>query len=404
MNPPPIAVEPATRGTIGLLVRALGGVLDRLDAGLASGAIEVTLPTGGVRMLGGRGAGPAARIMLHRWRALVRAGLGGSSGLYRAWAAGDWESPDPVALFEVIGRNRRTLGETGRAQGIMRIVKRLHHAMRRNTLVGARRNIEAHYDLGDDFYATWLDPSMTYSSALFDDALSISLEAAQARKLEAMLARTGTAPGDHILEIGCGWGSFAALAAHGGRRVTAVTISPAQAAYVEKLGLPGVTVSCTDYRKGQGVYDAVVSIEMAEAVGQAWWPAYLAAIARALKPGGRAALQFIAIDDAIFESYARNVDFIQRYVFPGGMLLSESRFRTLADGAGLEWRDRASFGAHYAETLKAWRARFEAAVAEGRLSARNPAFLKLWRYYLMYCEGGFRGGGIDVVQVTLVKR
>ncbi|WP_174298192.1 class I SAM-dependent methyltransferase, partial [Sphingomonas bacterium] len=211
-----------------------------------------------------------------------------------------------------------------------------------------------------------------------------------------------------LLEIGCGWGSFAEGAARAGVAVHAITLSAEQKALVEeriaRAGLTGVEVSLTDYRDVAGTFDAVASIEMAEAVGAEYWAGYARAIARALKPGGRAAIQFIAIDEPLFDAYANGVDFIQRYVFPGGMLLSEARFRAAAVAAGLDWRDRRGFGQDYAETLRLWRLRFDAAVAERRLPVRFDArFVALWRYYLMYCEGGFRGGGIDVAQVTLVK-
>ena len=275
---------------------------------------------------------------------------------------------------------------------------------------GSRRNIAAHYDLGNDFYREWLDETLSYSSALFDEALIVSepLEEAQARKLAAILSRTAARPGDKLLEIGCGWGSLVAAAAGTGIHVHAITLSAEQKAEVEArmaaAGHRDVTVTLTDYRDVTGTYDAIASIEMVEAVGEEYWPDYLATIARALKIGGRAAVQFIAIDDAIYPAYAGNVDFIQRYVFPGGMLLSEGRFRGLAEAAGLAWRDRVGFGLHYAETLRRWRVRFDAAVAEGRLPARfDRGFVELWRYYLMYCEGGFRGGAIDVAQVTLVR-
>jgi cyclopropane-fatty-acyl-phospholipid synthase len=341
------------------------------------------------------------------WRAIVRLVTGGSAGWYRAWADGDWSSPDPVPLFDLFMRNAVSLGETARAGGFKRLVGRITHWLRRNDKTGARRNIEFHYDLGNDFYALWLDSTMTYSSAMFA-APDQSLEAAQVAKLTAMLDRTATVPGDTILEIGSGWGSFAEVAARAGRKVHGITLSAEQKAAVDArmaaAGLDDVAVSLTDYRDVTGQYDAVVSIEMVEAVGQKYWPAYLQAVAGALKPGGRAAIQYILIDDAIFESYARNIDFIQRYVFPGGMLLSESRFRALAEQHGLGWHDRVTFGLDYAETLRRWRVAFDAAVEAGKLPPEfDVHFVSLWRYYLMYCEGGFRGGGIDVAQVTLVK-
>ena len=386
-------------------------LLDRIDAGLAEGSLAATLPDGRSRLLGGRAAGPAAVVDLRSWRALIRLATGGSAGWYVAWSKGEWASPDPTVLFELFMRNRRTLGGTARSGGVVRMLSSLRNNLRRNSHAGSRRNIEFHYDLGNDFYALWLDHTLTYSSALFEEPVSVEqgLEAAQIAKIDAMLDRLNVAPGDRILEIGCGWGAFAQAAAQRGLSVHAVTLSAEQeravADRIAAAGLAGVTVSRTDYRDVVGMYDAVASIEMVEAVGEAYWPAYLAAIARALKPGGRAAIQYITIDDAIFEAYAGNVDFIQRYVFPGGMLLSESRFRALAEAHGLAWTDPRAFGQHYAETLRRWRVAFDAAVAEERLPARfDKYFIDLWRYYLMYCEGGFRGGGIDVAQVTLVKR
>ncbi|WP_408079216.1 class I SAM-dependent methyltransferase [Sphingomonas plantiphila] len=390
-----------------VLAPMLRRLLDRIDAGLSEGAIDATLPGGMRRRLGGRRPGPEAVVEIRNWRALWRLATGGSAGWYEAWQAGEWTSPDPVPLFDLFVRNRASLGEAGRARGPMRFAKRLWHWLHRNSRTGSRRNIAYHYDLGNDFYAPWLDASMTYSSALFAPGTATLAEAQQA-KLAAILERTGTLPGERILEIGCGWGSFVELAARAGRQVHGITLSTEQKAHVEarmvRAGLGGVDVSLTDYRDVIGTYDAVASIEMVEAVGQDYWSDYLATIARVLKPGGRAAIQYIAIDDAIFDSYARNVDFIQTYVFPGGMLLSEPRFRAIAERHGLRWEDRVEFGGDYAETLRLWREAFDAAVAEGRLPAEfDRHFIDLWRYYLMYCEGGFRGGGIWVAQVTLVR-
>lgn len=381
--------------------------LDRMDAAIVDGAIEASLPDGTTRLLGGRRPGPNPVVHLHSWRALISLAAGGSAGWYEAWARGDWSSPDPVPLFEIFTLNRTTLALLGRASPATRMFRRLAHRMRRNDKAGSRRNIAYHYDLGNDFYREWLDPTLTYSSALFSGGGA--LEAAQRAKLDAILARTATRPGDAILEIGCGWGSFAETAARGGRRVHALTLAAEQKRHVEArmaaAGLAEVAVELTDYRDVAGRYDAVASIEMVEAVGQEYWPAYLQTIARVLKPAGRAAIQYIAIDDAIFEHYAANVDFIQTYVFPGGLLISESRFRRIAEGCGLEWVDPHHFGADYAETLRLWREAFDAADREGRIPiAFDNAFRELWRYYLMYCEGGFRGGAIDVAQVTLVKK
>ena len=397
----------ARRGLIARAVsRIFHRILDRLDAGIEAGALEAILPDGTFRVLGARAPGTLVHVNLNSWRALIRLGQSGSVGWYQAWEAGEWDSPDPVPLFDLFMRNRVSLGSSARASGFSRLIKRAAHALRRNDSKGAKRNIMAHYDLGNDFYECWLDPTMSYSSALFEDG--DTLEGAQQHKMAALMARLDLKPGSNILEIGCGWGAFAKLCAEGGHEVTAITLSPSQKLHAEAAvaGMANApTYQLLDYRDVRGSYDAIASIEMVEAVGQAYWPAYLDVIARSLKPGGRAAIQFIMIADDIFERYAQSADFIQTYVFPGGMLLSESRFRALAEARGLVWDAPQHFGIDYAETLKLWRERFDDAVEAGKLpNGFDERFIKLWRYYLMYCEGGFRGGGIDVAQVTLIKQ
>jgi len=382
-------------------------LLDRIDAGLARGSLEAVLPDGSFRILGGRADGPFCEVRLVRWRALLRLIMGGSAGWYRAWAAGDWTSPDPVPLFALFMANAVTLGNVARPNGPGRWFGRLFHWARRNHRKGARRNIAYHYDLGNDFYSLWLDRQMHYSSALFRDPddPKESLERAQQRKVDAILDRLDLKDGCSLLEIGCGWGGLAEQALERCRvSYDGLTLSAEQAAYArERLG-SGANILLTDYRDAQGQYDAIASVEMVEAVGQEYWPAYLAAIARLLKPGGRAAIQYILIDDAIFSQYARSADFIQTYIFPGGMLISESRFRALAEANGLEWCDTNHFGLHYAETLRRWREQLDQIIDSGLLPPSfDQHFVALWRYYLMYCEGGFRGGMINVAQVTLVK-
>jgi cyclopropane-fatty-acyl-phospholipid synthase len=372
-------------------------VVDRIDAGLAVGQIDIFLPDGSFRVLGGRAAGPSCTVIVRRWRAFVRLARSGSVGWYEGWAAGDWSSPDIVTLFELFARNRTTLKQTARAKGLSRIVKRMRHTLNRNSRKGARRNIVAHYDLGNDFYAAWLDPTMSYSSAIF--AQGDTLEMAQRRKQAAVLDRLSLRPGGTMLEIGCGWGSLSQTARERGAAVTAISLSPSQLDYA-RAHYGDVDFRLCDYRDVAGQYDAIASVEMVEAVGERYWPAYLDTIVRCLKPSGRAAIQFISIPDDMYEAYRAGVDFIQTYIFPGGMLLSESRFRALAEARGLAWTDEHRFGADYAETLKVWRARFEIAALPASF---DSAFIDLWRYYLMYCEGGFRSGGIDVIQVTLVK-
>jgi cyclopropane-fatty-acyl-phospholipid synthase len=386
--------------------RGFGRVLDRIDAGLLAGGIDATLPDGTRRILGGRAPGPMPVVHLQSWRALVRLMTSGSVGWYKAWAQGEWSSPDPVPLFDLFMRNGESLGETARAKGFFRIVNWLAHRLRRNDKSRARRNIEHHYDLGNDFYAAWLDESMTYSSAVFSERPHEPLEAAQERKIRLLLDRLDLKPGQRLLEIGCGWGSLAEIGARDyGVHVTGLTLSQAQKDYAEqRLRALPASIELTDYRDVAGTFDAVASVEMVEAVGQEYWPDYLRSIARVLKPGGKAALQLISIREPLFESYASSADFIQTYIFPGGMLVSEPRFRVIAEQEGLSWHDRRGYGLHYAETLKHWRQRFDSAVEEGRLPPGfDRSFHDLWRYYLMYCEGGFRGAGIDVAQVTLVN-
>lgn len=393
-------------------------IVDRIDAGLERGSIAATLPDGRTRLLGGRAPGFGAEITLHSWRALVRLATAGSVGWYQAWEAGEWESPDPVPIFALFMDNAVSLGDVGRARGPWRLLTRAVHWLHRNTRSGSLRNIHAHYDLGNDFYEAWLGETMIYSSAMYREpdnrpsALSqfvTELDVAQSNKVGEILRRLALAPGDRLLEIGCGWGTLAALAAsHAGVHVDAISLSDEQLAFARERWAvePGsVDFRKQDYRDVAGQYDAIASVEMVEAVGRRYWPDFLDCVARNLKTGGRAAIQLISMSEAIFESYAQSADFIQTFVFPGGMLINESEFRALAEERGLAWEDRQGFGIDYARTLRTWRANFDDAVEEGRLPAGFDArFVALWRYYLMYCEGGFLGGGIDVAQVTLVKR
>ena len=390
-----------------LFARSFAVVLDQIEERLEVGGIDATLPDGSRRRIGFKADGAVAIVHIHSWYALVRLVTSGSIGWYRAWAKGEWSSPDPVPLFALFTANARSLGDTGRAKGAARLFNMVKHRRRDNDRGRARENIAAHYDLGNDFYLAWLDETMTYSSARFASS-DEPLEAAQLRKVHTLLDRLDLKPGDRLLEIGCGWGTLAIEAAKRGATVVGLTLSTEQKSWAEaKIGEAGLSsqieIRLQDYRDTAEQFDAVASVEMVEAVGQRWWPAYLDCIARNLKPGGRAALQFIGIDHEIFEGYVRNPDFIQAYIFPGGCLLDEPRFEALARERGLSWQDREGFGLDYAETLKRWRQGYAAAVAAGRLHGFDQAFHELWGYYLMYCEGGFRGRAIDVAQVTLVK-
>ena len=390
-----------------LFARGFAKLLDQIDERLEVGGIVATQPDGTIRRLGFRGPGPEPIVHLHSWNALVRLAISGSIGWYRAWAKGEWSSPDPVPLFALFMANRHSLGGLARSKGMARAFNLLRHSLRRNDLTGARDNVAAHYDLGNDFYSAWLDDTMTYSSARFASA-DESLEAAQERKVALLLDRLDLKPGQRLLEIGCGWGGLAIAAAKRGVSVVGLTLSIEQKKWADARSLRAgvfdrVEIRLADYRETAEQFDAVASVEMVEAVGMRWWPAYFDAIARNLKPGGRAALQFISFDHTLFDSYSRNPDFIQAYIFPGGMLVDEPRFAALAAERGLSWQDREAFALDYAETLRRWRQRYDAAVARGDLKEFSDRFHQLWRYYLMYCEGGFRGGGIDVAQVTLVK-
>ncbi|WP_091148120.1 cyclopropane-fatty-acyl-phospholipid synthase family protein [Novosphingobium sp. CF614] len=392
-------------------------VLDRIDRGLDRGSILATLPGGRTCLLGGRRPGFDAVVEIRSWRALLRLATAGSVGWYQAWEAREWDSPDPVPLFALFMDNAVPLGSAGRAHGPWRLVSRILHWLNRNTRSGSLRNIHAHYDLGNDFYGQWLGETMIYSSALYGEesdgpnALNqfvTELDAAQSAKVRAIAGRLGLEPGARVLEIGCGWGTLAAfLAEQACAHVDAISLSDEQLGFARERWKPGhgsVDFRKQDYRDVAGIYDAVVSVEMVEAVGRRFWPDFMDCVARNLKPGGRAAIQYIAMRDELFEAYAGSADFIQTYIFPGGMLIKESEFRRLAGERGLAWENRRGFGRDYARTLRDWRRNFDRAVEEGRLPPGfDERFVRLWRFYLMYCEGGFLGGGIDVAQVTLVK-
>ena len=387
----------------GLIARMIapgfGKILDKIDDALISGTIHGRLPDGTLRTLGGRAPGFECVVELRSWNALVRLASNGSVGWYQAWASGEWWSPDPVPLFALFMQHAERLGDTARAKGPFRHALKLAHLVNRNTHAGAKKNIAAHYDLGNDFYEAWLDPTMTYSSAMFGDATD--LEAAQKAKWASLAARLGNPAS--VLEIGCGWGGLSGFLLERGAQVTGISLSDEQLAWA-RAHHSGVDFRHQDYRAVDGSFDAIASVEMVEALGREYWPTFMDCIARNLNPGGRAAIQYISMRDELFDDYAASADFIQAYIFPGGLLIRTSEFRRLAEERGLAWHGQQDFGIDYAETLRLWRERFDLAVAQGRLpDGFDAPFIDLWRYYLMYCEGGFRGGGIDVHQVTLVK-
>lgn len=398
-------------------------LLDRVDAGLEQGLVRVALPDGTTRQLGGRAPGFEAEVTVHDWRALLRLATAGSVGCYQGWEAGDWSSPDEVSLFALFCANAVSLGDAARARGPWRWLGRALHRLNRNSRGGAARNIHAHYDLGNDFYAAWLDPTMIYSSAIFSEPDDVfrterpanlgqffsELSLGQNRKVAEIDRRLDLSEGSQVLEIGAGWGTLAAfLAEKYHADVTGLSLSDEQIEWARERW-KGIAAGSFDYRKQDyrdthGQFDAIVSVEMVEAVGQEYWPDFFDCLDRNLKPGGRAVLQYITIDDRIFPSYSRGSDFIQTYIFPGGMLVSETAFRALAAERGLQWTDPFEFGEDYADTLMLWRSNFDDAVADGAIpDGFDDRFVRLWRFYLMYCEGGFRGGLIDVAQVTLIK-
>lgn len=380
----------------------------RLLRGLEAGKLQLVLPDGRRLAFAGQEPGPAAEVVVRQSRVMRRLLLGGDLGFAEAYLDGDWDSPDLSALFELAACNRDILVERTRPNALGRLMARLAHGLNRNSRRGSRRNIAAHYDLGNDFYAAWLDGTMSYSAAIFS-APDEALEAAQKRKYRRICRELDLRPGQHVLEIGCGWGGFAEVAASEfGARVTGITLSREQLAFAQaRMAAQGlsdlVELRLQDYRDLQGHFDHIVSIEMVEAVGERYWSGYFDTLRTCLKPGGRAVLQSILIGDAHFEGYRRSPDFIQRYIFPGGMLPTQTRLVDHADVAGLRLADVHLFGIDYAETLARWHAAFERNWPQIRARGFDGRFRRLWRYYLAYCEGGFRGGAIDVGQFTLVR-
>ena len=391
------------RGGGSTALQALNRIFDRLERG----QLDMVTEDGAWR-LQGKQAGPAATLAVHHpYRLLRRLATDGDLGLGEAFVAGDWSSTNLTALLQLLALNEEGFARIGRSSPLAALGYRLSHWLNRNSRAGSRRNIRYHYDIGNDFYRLWLDPSMTYSCALFD-APGTDLATAQERKYRRLLDSLNARPGDHVLEIGCGWGSFARLAAQSGLRVTGITLSEEQLVWgrrqIRQAGLEGrAELRIQDYRDLREQFDHVVSIEMFEAVGEAYWPSYMELINRSLKPGGRAALQFISIDEAFFERYRRNPDFIQKHVFPGGMLPSLPRFRAAAETAGLSIVQEDAFGADYARTLAHWHRRFLDAAPEIQALGYDERFRRMWRYYLAYCEAGFRTSRVDLMQTVMVK-
>ncbi|WP_417492456.1 class I SAM-dependent methyltransferase [Maricaulis sp.] len=392
----------------GALDRFVASRLRRALAGLDDAHLMIQLPSGYRVSCGNPNASQVAEWRVERWNAVLRLGASGALGFAEGYVNAEWETPDLRALLDVLARAFDRIDLARARSGPSRIFGQVQHWLNANTRQGSRRNIAFHYDLGNAFYALWLDESMTYSSACFT-APDQTLEAAQAEKYRRICVAAGLEPGDHVLEIGCGWGGFAEVAARDfGCRVTGVTLSAEQLAYarerISKAGLADqVALQLRDYRDVDEQFDAIVSIEMFEAVGEAHWPVYFDRLAHCLKPGGRAALQIITLREDDFDDYRNTVDFIQKYVFPGGMLPPPSALAREARRAGLEDLGADMFGEDYAETLHRWHVRFNAAWPQIGELGFDERFARIWRYYLAYCEAGFRSGRCDVGQFVYRK-
>ena len=400
-SPDPVSDESLKRSTSARIFdRLFQSMADRFAPNSLSGSLTVRLPGGREITFGHEATGPQAKLVLHDY-SVVRAALKrGGLGFAESYMAGRVDTPDLTKIFDFFIRNFEALRASGGSLFKMRLPDRLWHLLRNNSRKGSKRNIEAHYDLGNDFYSLWLDPSMTYSSAIFANA-DDDLEAAQQRKYDHVLTAIDAKANDRVLEIGCGWGGFAERAARKGLHVHGITLSHEQLAFtrarMERLGFSDSTgFEIRDYRDTQGQYDKVASIEMIEAVGESHWPSYFRTIHDRLKPGGVAAVQAITIAEDFFADYRRKVDFIQRYVFPGGMLLTPAILAEQAAKAGLRLVNAETFADGYVRTLQIWRQRFEAAWPDIAKLGFDERFRRMWRYYLCYCEAGFAARTIDV--------
>lgn len=407
MNHPDVSVLGAKASIAHLAVPAAAKAVLSALARIQGCRIRVVLPDG-QRLAFGDPHGVPVGLTVNDYGFARRVIFGGDIGLAEGFINGEWETDDLPTLLTQLAENMDRFPALHEGGPLGKFLNWMRHRLRANTRSGSKRNILAHYDLGNDFYEAWLDPSMTYSSARFDRGAE-DLEQAQLAKYRALAERLHLKPGEHVLEIGCGWGGFAELAAREyGVRVTGITISDEQFHYarerIERACLSGqVEIRSQDYRDLTGVFDKVVSIEMLEAVGEPFWGGYFAKIAQVLKPGGRAALQTITIRCDLFEQYRDRADFIQRFIFPGGMLPSVQRLRHEVAGAGLEWDAVEAFGDSYARTVSEWSRRFSARWGDIRQMGFDPRFKRLWLFYLAYCEAGFRTGRTDVVQAYLHK-
>jgi cyclopropane-fatty-acyl-phospholipid synthase len=380
----------------------------RVLAKLSIGRLHVQLPDGSSAHFGPLdNSGPHAAIRLDNWNVCAAALNAGDIGFAEAYIAGDWHTPDLPALLHLFIANRNAIESVVYGSWWGSLLYRARHLLRRNSRRGSKKNIHAHYDLGNPFYRLWLDETMNYSAAWFDGDRTRSLADAQRAKVLRALDECGVQPGQRLLEIGCGWGALAEAAAARGAQVVGLTLSSEQLTWAQdRIVAAGaaerVDLRLQDWRDlDDEPFDAIASIEMFEAVGREYWPAFFATLRSKLKPGGRACLQSITIRDDLFARYVRGTDFIQQYIFPGGLLPSPTEFRKAAHAAGFEVSNELAFGADYAETLRRWRERFLAKERRVRTIGFDTRFMRTWEFYLAYCEAAFACGNTDVMQFTL---
>lgn len=377
--------------------------------GLREGRVDITLPDGRTFRVVGSSPGPTARIDVLNPGLFSRVAREGELGFCEAYLDAWWDTPDLQVLLDVLLSSDQWVDRSHPTAGLVRAWQRFNHWLNRNTKTQARRNIAAHYDLGNAFYAQWLDRSMTYSSAIFASPQD-SLEEAQERKYASVADLIGAAPDRSILEIGCGWGGFAEYAAKvRGAKVTGLTISREQHDFAKRrmfeAGLAErVEIVIRDYRDERGSYDGIASIEMFEAVGEKYWPSYFDAVRDRLKPGATATIQVITIPDTLFPTYRKTVDFIQKYIFPGGMLPSPEALRREIERADLAYVGSLEFGESYSETLRRWRGAFDRAWPTIEPLGFDPRFKRMWDFYLTSCAAAFRTGTTDVAQVSMMRR
>ena len=388
---------------------AAGRAVLQLLQRLQHGSLTLQLPDGSMQRFGGDAA-PHAALHLHNWQPCAAALKSGDIGFAESFIAGHWSTPNLTELLRLLVRNRATVEQTIYGSWMGRLFYRVKHLLNRNTRANSQKNIHAHYDLGNAFYRLWLDRTMNYSSALFSGDLTQPLSDAQSAKVRRALAQCQVQAGDRVLEVGCGWGALAEMVTtEFGASVVGVTLSTEQLGFarerLQQLGMAEqAELRLQDYRDIRDApFDAICSIEMIEAVGREYWPTYFVTLARLLKPGGRACVQSIVIDDTLFERYVAGTDFIQQYIFPGGCLPCPREVRAQARAAGLEVVAEFAFGPDYAETLRRWREAFLAARSQVLQGGFDERFMRIWEFYLAYCEAAFSEGNIDVLQYTLQK-